>query len=65
MKTFLDIGYSSGIFWRCVGDPTETPGRTKCRAAAAMIQAAVRGLRMAPRSLENAQKLGWLSPYVF
>jgi hypothetical protein len=27
MKTFLDIGYSNGIFWRCVGNPTDAPGQ--------------------------------------
>jgi hypothetical protein len=28
MKTFLNFGYSNGIFWRCVGNPTDAPGQS-------------------------------------
>jgi len=31
MKTFLDIGYSNGIFWRFVGNPTDAPGQSCTR----------------------------------
>jgi hypothetical protein len=41
MKTFLDIGYSSGIFWRCVGDPAETPGQSCTRIPTFQIAAAI------------------------
>jgi len=30
MKTFLNIAYSSGGFWHCIGSPVESAGQS-CR----------------------------------
>jgi hypothetical protein len=41
MKTFLHIGYGNGIFWRCVGDPTEAPGQSCTRIPTFQLAAAI------------------------
>jgi hypothetical protein len=41
MKTFLDIGYSNGIFWHCVGDPTAAPGQSCTKIPAFEADAAI------------------------
>jgi hypothetical protein len=41
MKTFFDIAYSSGVFWRCVGDPTEAPGQSCAKIPSLDVAAAV------------------------
>jgi hypothetical protein len=41
MKTFLDIGYSNGTFWHCVGDPTEAPGQSCTKIPTFEVVAAI------------------------
>jgi hypothetical protein len=41
MKTFLTIGYSSGIFWHCLGDPTDAPGQSCTKIPTLEVAAAI------------------------